>query len=179
MQGSRPEQAALTRDNDLSRTTETQRVVESMVDGLNDHDIEGMGRFFAPQFRWMGNAGCGTKSGLREFQDNWQKPFQTAFSNKVCVDEARLVQGEWMAAFGRQEATHSGEFMGIAPTGKRVEIRYMDFWKVVDGKIVDNWVSVDFAHVMQQLGVDPFHGQGWEAFDRGERKAPVPQRKVA
>ena len=32
--------------------------------------------------------------------------------------------------------------MGIAPTGKRVGIRYMDFWKVVDGKIVDNWVTV-------------------------------------
>lgn len=175
MQGSRPEQAALTRDNDLSRTADTQRVVESMVDGLNDHDIEGMGRFFAPQFRWLGNAGCGTKSGLREFQDNWQKPFQAAFSDKVCVDEARLAQGEWMAAFGRQQATHCGEFMGIAATGKRIEVRYMDFWKVVDGKIVDNWVSVDFAHVMQQLGVDPFQGHGWEAFDRGERKAPSPQ----
>ena len=40
--------------------------------------------------------------------------------------------------------------MGIAPTGKRVEIRYMDFWKVVDGKIADNWVMVDFPHVMNQ-----------------------------
>lgn len=174
MKGARPEQAVLTRNNDLSRTTDTQRVVESMVDGLNDHDIAGMGRFFANDFRWMGNAGCGTKNGLREFQDNWQRPFQAAFSDKVCIDEARLVQGEWMAAFGRQEATHSGEFMGIAPTGKRVEIRYMDFWKVVDGRIADNWVSVDFAHVMQQLGVDPFKGYGWEAFDRGERVPPQP-----
>lgn len=175
MKGARPDQAALTRDNDLSCSADTQRVVEAMVDGLNDHDIEGMGRFFAPEFRWMGNAGCGTKYGLREFQDNWQRPFQAAFSDKVCIDEARLTQGQWMAAFGRQEATHSGEFMGIAPTGKRVEIRYMDFWKVVDGKIVDNWVSVDFPHVMQQLGVDPFDGKGWEAFDRGERIAPAPQ----
>jgi hypothetical protein len=39
---------------------------------------------------------------------------------------------------------------------------------------VDNWVTVDFPHVMQQLGVDPFQGQGWEAFDRGERAAPRP-----
>ena len=49
--------------------------------------------------------------------------------------------GEWGAAFGRQEAVHSGEFMGIPATGKKVNIRYMDFWKVVDGKIVDNYVS--------------------------------------
>jgi hypothetical protein len=50
----------------------------------------------------------------------------------------------------------------------------MDFWKVVDGKIVDNWVMVDFPHVMQQLGYDVFNGQGWEAFDRGERVAAYP-----
>ena len=54
--------------------------------------------------------------------------------------------------------------MGIAPTGKRVEIRYMDFWKVVDGKIQDNWVMVDFPHVMRQLGVDPFQGMGWDDY---------------
>ena len=165
MKGSRPEQAWLTHANDLSKTDETLATIDNMVDGLNDHDIDNMGRFFSESFRWMGNAGCGFKQGLEEFQENWQRPFQAAFSDKVCIDEARLTQGEWCAAFGRQEAVHSGEFMGITPTGKRVEIRYMDFWKVVDGKITDNWVMVDFPYVMQQLGVDPFAGRGWEQRD--------------
>ena len=165
MKGSRPNQAELTKNNDLSKTKKTQEVIESMVDGLNDHRIEDIGEFFSKNFRWMGNFGCGTKSGLKEFQDNWQKPFQEAFSNKVCIDEARLFMGEWAAAFGRQEAIHTGEFMGIKPTGKKVEIRYMDFWKVSEGKIKDNWVMVDFPFVMKQLGVDIFNGMGWEKFD--------------
>ena len=159
-----PEQAVLTRDNDLTKTEQTRKVVESMVEGLNRHEIDSMGEYFSKSFRWIGNAGCGVKNGLKEFQDGWQRPFQAAFSEKVCIDEARIAEGEWMAAFGRQEAIHSGEFMGIAATGKRVEIRYMDFWKVVDGKIVDNWVTVDFPYVMQQLGVDPFNGHGWDSF---------------
>ena len=165
MKGSRPNQAELTKNNDLSKTKKTQEVIESMIDGLNDHRIEDIGEFFSKNFSWMGNFGCGTKSGLKEFQDNWQKPFQEAFSNKVCIDEARLFMGEWAAAFGRQEAIHSGEFMGIKPTGKKVEIRYMDFWKVSEGKIKDNWVMVDFPFVMKQLGVDIFNGMGWEKFD--------------
>ena len=165
MKGSRPNQAELTKNNDLSKTKKTQEVIESMVDGLNDHRIEDIGEFFSENFRWMGNFGCGTKSGLKEFQNNWQKPFQEAFSNKVCIDEARLFMGEWAAAFGKQEAIHSGEFMGIKPTGKKVEIRYMDFWKVSEGKIKDNWVMVDFPFVMKQLGVDVFNGMGWEKFD--------------
>jgi predicted ester cyclase len=165
MKGSRPEQAILTKDNDLTKTKETNATINAMVDGLNDHDIESMNRFFSETFRWIGNAGCGSKFGLKEFQDNWQRPFQAAFSDKVCIDEARVTQGEWCAAFGRQEAVHSGTFMGIEPTFQKVEIRYMDFWKVVDGRIQDNWVMVDFPSVMQQLGVDPFKGLGWENKD--------------
>ena len=103
MKGSRPEQAVLTRDTDMSKTDETRRVIETMVDGLNDHRIDDIGEFFSQGFRWMGNQGCGTKTGLQEFQDNWQRPFQAAFSDKVCIDEARLYMGEWAAAFGRQD----------------------------------------------------------------------------
>lgn len=165
MKGSRPKQALLSRNTDLSKTAETRNVIESMVDGLNDHRISDIGEFFDEDFSWMGNTGCGTKKGLREFQDNWQKPFQEAFSDKVCIDEARLFMGEWAAAFGRQEAIHSGEFMGIPATGKKVRIKYMDFWKVENGKISDNWVMVDFPYILKQLGTDCFNGQGWEKYD--------------
>ena len=171
MKGQRPAQAVLTEKNDLTKTEDTRRVVEGMVDALNDHMIDGIGAFFHEKFHWFGNAGCGVKQNLKAFQDGWQRPFQAAFSDKVCIDEARLTEGQWMAAFGRQEATHSGEFMGIAPTGKRVEIRYMDFWKVVDGKIQDNWVMVDFPYVMRQLGVDPFQGMGWDNYGAGHDPA--------
>lgn len=177
MVGARPEQATLSKDTDLSKTDATRAVIEGMVDGLNDHRIDDIGQFFASQFRWMGNFGCGTKNGLDAFQDNWQRPFQAAFSDKVCIDEARLYMGEWAAAFGRQEAIHSGEFMGIPATGKKVDIRYMDFWKVKEGKIVDNWVMVDFPSVLSQLGVDCFSGQGWEAFDKGTKTPPTPERR--
>ena len=174
MKGSRPEQAILTNSTDITKTDETRKVIESMVDGLNDHRINDIGEFFATEFNWIGNFGCGMKRGLREFQDNWQRPFQAAFSDKVCIDEARIFMGEWGAAFGRQEATHTGKFLGVAPTQKRVEIRYMDFWKVVDGKIVDNYVSVDFAWVLKQIGVDVFNGEGWETFDKKEKTTPRP-----
>jgi predicted ester cyclase len=177
MTGARPEQAILGRNTDTNKTAETRAVIEGMVDGLNDHRIDDIGQFFAEGFRWMGNQGCGTKIGLQAFQDNWQRPFQAAFSDKVCIDEARLYMGEWAAAFGRQEAVHSGEFMGVAATGKRVEIRYMDFWKVQDGKITDNWVMFDFPHVLAQLGVDVFGGHGWETYDTGERVPPRPKEK--
>ena len=177
MSGARPEQAYLSKDTDMSKTEETRAVIENMVDGLNDHRIVDIGEFFSESFRWMGNTGCGTKDGIRAFQDNWQKPFQAAFSEKICIDEARLYMGEWAAAFGRQEAIHSGVFMGVKPTNKKIQIRYMDFWKVENGKIIDNWVMVDFPHVLMQLGVDVFNGHGWEAFDSKEKILPKFRRE--
>ena len=65
--------------------------------------------------------------------------------------------------------------MGIPATGKRVKIPYMDFWRIEDGRIADNPVSVDFASVMMQLGVDVFGGEGWEKFDSGEEQPPKPE----
>src|SRR5580698_8092324 len=118
MTGPRPEQGVLTRDNDLSKTAETRNTVEGMIDGLNDLAYDSLSRFFHDSFRWMGNAGCGTKLGLKEFKENWELPFREAFTDNVCIDEARIAEGEWMAAFGHQEATHSGAFMGIEPTFK-------------------------------------------------------------
>ena len=136
MKRSRPSQATLTANNDLSKTAETLAVVDAMVDGLNDHDIDTMDRFFSKSFRWIGNAGCGYKVGLNEFQENWQRPFQDAFSDKVCVDEARVTEGEWCSAFGRQEAVHSGDFMGIPATHKKLKFAIWIFGKWLMEKLL-------------------------------------------
>ena len=82
MKGARPEQAVLTRDTDLSQTETTRAVIENMVDGLNDHRIDDIGDFFSQAFRWTGNFGCGTKSGLRN-SGQLAATFQAAFSDKA------------------------------------------------------------------------------------------------
>ena len=52
----------------------------------------------------------------------------------------------------------------------------MDFWKVKDGKIVDNWAMVDFPHVLRAVRVDPFGGHGWEEYDSGRKRPPRPAK---
>jgi predicted ester cyclase len=133
-----------------------------------------MAAHFHKDFLWRGNAGCGTKKGIAEFRRNWQLPLRAAFTDRAYKTEKFLADGEWAACFGHIEATHSGEFMGIAPTGRRLTIPYMDFWRVEDGRIKDNPVSVDFASVLAQLGHDVFAGNGWEAYDRGEKTPARP-----
>ncbi|MGL4497237.1 MAG: ester cyclase, partial [Beijerinckiaceae bacterium] len=100
--------------------------------GANSND---MAQHFHEDFVWRGNAGCGVKRGVAEFRRNWQLPLRAAFSERIYKTEKFIADGDWVSCFGHIEATHSGPFMGIAPTGLRVDIPYMDFWRVVDGRI--------------------------------------------
>ena len=155
------------------QSTKTLAAVKAMEDALatNSNNME---KHFHKDFRWMGNNGCGTKKSLEEFRNNWQLPLRAAFSDRICNTDKFLVDGEWASCFGHIDAVHSGEFMGIEPTNKRVKIHYTDFWEVKDGLIIDNWVTVDFPSILSQLGVDVFNGLGWEAYDRGETAPAKP-----
>ena len=151
----------------------TRKVILDMETALGANSND-MAAHFHEDFRWMGNVGCGTKADLSEFRNNWQLPLRAAFTERDYKTDQFICEGDWASCFGHIEGTHSGEFMGVAATGKRVKIHYMDFWKVEGGRIKDNWVSVDFAAVMAQLGVDVFDGKGWESFDEGRTAPPKP-----
>ena len=47
-----------------------------------------------------------------------------------------------------------GGWMGIAPSGKRITMRSLDFWRIEKGLIRENWVLVDLLDVYEQVGVD-------------------------
>ena len=51
--------------------------------------------------------------------------------------------------------THTGDFLGIPATGKRLEIRGLEIWRLEDAKIVERWGVIDVAGVLDQLGLLP------------------------
>ncbi len=110
----------------------TLAIVKAMEEALSTNS-NNMEKHFHKDFRWMGNNGCGTKKSLEEFRNNWQLPLRAAFSDRIYNTDKFLVDGEWASCFGHIDAIHSGEFMGIAPTNKRVKIHYTDFWEVKEG----------------------------------------------
>ena len=49
--------------------------------------------------------------------------------------------------------THTGEFLGHAPTGKRFTVRNVQVLGFRDGKASDRWGSTDELGILQQLGL--------------------------
>jgi steroid delta-isomerase-like uncharacterized protein len=87
------------------------------------------------------------------------KMFLGAFLNafpdsRVTIDDM-IAEGDRVVTKKTFTGTHTAELNGIAPTGKRVSITYVDILRLRDGKIVEHWLSMDQLSFMQQLGVLP------------------------
>jgi steroid delta-isomerase-like uncharacterized protein len=63
-----------------------------------------------------------------------------------------IAEGDKVVIRFNSTGTHQGEFAGIAPTGKKVSIREVAIFRVVDGKIVEQWGMPDVHGLLQQLG---------------------------
>ena len=49
--------------------------------------------------------------------------------------------------------SHGGGFMNIPATGQQIAVPGIIIYRIADGKIVEHWMQVDSAALMQQLGV--------------------------
>jgi predicted ester cyclase len=76
-----------------------------------------------------------------------------AFPDVKFTIEDQIAEGEKVVTRVSFIATHKGEFMGIAPTGKKVKVTGVIIFKITNSKIVETWAEMDALSWMQQLGV--------------------------
>jgi predicted ester cyclase len=86
--------------------------------------------------------------------------FQSAFPDFVDTVERQIAEGDFVTTQFTSAGTQRGELLGIAPTNRRIEWMGIELARVVDGKIVENWVSWDMYGMLQQLGALPSPGAG-------------------
>lgn len=139
--------------------------------------------FWHPKMMWYGPAGIGTTRGLTGFVDYHQLPFRTAFPNQMSQkqpggtrsgghyvqfgDGKYSVTGGWPSVV----VTHLGSgFLGLEPTGRKVNMRVMDFYLHHEGLIRENWVPLDILDLLMQLDVDVFDALQPQ-FKRGKQLA--------
>lgn len=90
--------------------------------------------------------------------DEWEGMGQmmfAAFPDATHHIDDVLEIGDRVALRGRFTGTHTGEFMGVPPTGKRVEVTFMNFDRFAGDKLVEHRGEADMAGLMQQLGAIP------------------------
>ena len=66
-----------------------------------------------------------------------------------------IAEGDKVALRCRYEGTHTGELMGVPPSGRRVSAVGIGVMRIVDDKVAEFWVSADRMTIMQQIGALP------------------------
>jgi predicted ester cyclase len=153
--------------HDHATTAASLKTVLDMLTAMTRHPREGgpevmeLDRFWHPRFMWYGPAGIGTARGTSGFRNWHQIPFLAAMPDRgqhpEGLQSAFFAEGPYVAVTGwpnmRQTLTGGG-WLGLPPTNTRIDLRSLDFWRLENGLIRENWVLVDLLHVQQQLGHD-------------------------
>lgn len=63
-----------------------------------------------------------------------------------------VAEGEKVLVRLRVQATHSGDFGGMAPTGRTVDIGVLDLFQIREDVIVEHWALLDNLGLLKQLG---------------------------
>ena len=139
-------------------------LVNAMIGGLHQFDGSlnsmGMRGYWTDDFWWYGPAPIGNFRGHADYERGHQLPFLTAFPDRVGGNHrARIGEGMYIASTGWPSitATHAGGgWLGLAPTGRAITMRVMDFWRREGSLLAENWVMIDIPDLLGQMGIDVF-----------------------
>ena len=141
-----------------THTIASETGVESNIDLVreytrrvfNEHNPELAAEFVTPDVKWHG----GTLGSI-EGSDNLVallRGFIGALPDLNAQEQDIVADGDTVAVRFVVEATHEGELLGIAPTGRRVRWDAVDLYRVRDGKISEEWAADDLTAILDAVG---------------------------
>jgi len=125
-----------------------------MYELLSDGDIDGFGDLVGEDFVEHDDVPGfePTKEGVKQLF----RMYTAAFPDLRMEPQDILVSGDKVVARVRGTGTHQGEFMGLPPTGRGVDVQLIDIIRFGDdGLAHEHWGVFDALGMMQQLGAIP------------------------
>ena len=132
---------------------ENKAIVRHYIDVVNKKNLAAMDEIFDANY--VGHvAGFEDVKGPEELKQGFATVF-SALPDLHDTIEDMVAEGDKVVTRLTFTGTHKGEVMGIAPTGKQVKSTGIAIFRIVGGKVVEEWVERDTLGMMQQLGVIP------------------------
>jgi len=117
----------------------------------NEHNVDVVDQLFAPNFRH--NFKMPIPPGLEGFKAVGRM-MNAAFPDVVVTERDLIANENTVVERSSAAATHKGELMGAAPTGKKCQWTEIHIYRFDDaGKIVEHWVEWSTFELLTQLGI--------------------------
>lgn len=135
-------------------TATTQHLADVYLRMLNTRDPNLVDQFVADGYV---NHNAFVEDG-REANRQFWAAFFTGLPDLRATMEDLIVAGDRVVGRFVYRGTHAGDLMGIPATGKAVEMRSIDIWRVQDDMFVEHWDELNLMEVFQQVGALPALG---------------------
>lgn len=131
-------------------TTQNKQLIRALYeDHINPGRLEPLADLVAPDY--VGPTGehgpAGFIANIAELRAGFPD-IEFAIDQMIAEADRVVVQWSW-------QATHTGTFRGVAPTGKHITNSGIAIYQVVDHKIARNWLETDRLGALQQMGALP------------------------
>jgi predicted ester cyclase len=87
-------------------------------------------------------------AGVRQLHD----ALMPAFPDMKLPLQDFVAEGEKVLVRLRVQATHTGPFGDMPPTGKKIDIAVLDLFQIRNGKLIEHWALLDNLGMLKQLG---------------------------
>lgn len=136
-----------------SRTLDRNKGVARMVfeDVLTQGKWEVFDRIHAPEF--VAHAG-GRSEGRAEDLES-ARGWRAAMPDLTVTVEQVIAEGDLVAVRWTGRGTNTGTGNGLQATGRRLEIPGITLFRIVRGRIVEEWNMIDELGLLRQLGAEP------------------------
>ena len=123
---------------------------EHLAGNLNAGDVDTAVEAFAENAVDR-NPADGQAPGREGFRGFWSTML-TAFPDAHIEPAHLAADDEHVTVAYVLTGTHQGDFQGLAPTGRKIEVSGVQLARFEDGKIVERWGSSDELGILKQLG---------------------------
>jgi len=132
--------------------TQNKEVVQRYWDGKwNKRSPEILDELQTPDVIYHGTSM--NMNGIEEYKQVYGS-FLSAFHDTQITVEELIAEGDKVTSRVSLKGTHKGEFDGLPPTGKVFTAKAFTIFRLVDGKIVEEWEAFDELGLMHQLGME-------------------------
>jgi predicted ester cyclase len=140
---------------------ENKAIVRSLVEAFNKHNLALLCDFIAPDFvdhtRQL--------RGLETMKQYLTMVYKN-FPDFHATIEDVIAEGDKVWILEKCTMTHTVEYRGIAPTGKKLTETFVEIYRIVDGKVVEMWTVIDELDFLIQLGVIQYTEKAKELFPK-------------
>ena len=122
-----------------------------------------IGRYTSDDYHWRGMHPFHEQYSADDVADVFWKPFRKAFTSIqrrpdvfiAGLNDCDDFGSEWVVCMGHMMGLFDEDWLGIPASGKIAFLRFAEFHRMEDGKIVETALFCDILHVMQQVGLNP------------------------